>query len=257
PSEMPRSTEVLVIGLGLAGREAAEAATEAGASVVGIDRGAGATVVGLSPNEDGGWVVLVQTAAGSAEIGSAAVIVATGAYFEPREHRAIAGGRPAGVMTGDLAWQLVRHGLRPGRVVALVGGPGDADHLAAAMVDAGAHVIRLADAPDALRGEVRLEAVRAEDRWLAADTLVLADRLLPQAFVLRGLGLTDARPGVPAPADGDGRLPLEGLWAVGCCVNPSLDHRTCVEQGRLVGRGAARAVAPSKHLSADRPVATH
>ena len=104
------------------------------------------------------------------------------------------------------------------------------------MVDAGAQVIRLSDAPDALRGEVRLEAVRAEDRWLEADTLVLADRLLPQAFVLRGLGLMDARPGVPAPADGDGRLPLEGLWAAGCSVNPSLDHRTCAGQGRLVGR---------------------
>ena len=257
PSEMPRSTDVVVIGLGVAGRAAAQAATEAGASVVGVDRRAGATVVGLSPNEAGGWVVLVQSTAGSAEIATTAVIVATGAYIEPREHRPIAGGRPAGVMTSDLAWQLLRHGLRPGRVVALVGGPGDADDLAAAMVDAGAQVIRLADTPDALRGEVRLEAVRAEDRWLEADTLVLADRLLPQAFVLRGLGLTDARPGVPAPADGDGRLPLEGLWAAGCSVNPSLDHRTCAEQGWLVGGGAAKAVARSKDVLANRRVATH
>jgi glycerol-3-phosphate dehydrogenase len=257
PPEMPGSTDVLVIGLGLAGRAAAEAATEAGASVVGVDRRAGATVVGLSPSEDGGWVVLVQSAAGSAEIGTTAVIVATGAYFEPREHRAIAGGRPAGVMTSDLAWQLVRQGLRPGRVVALVGGQGDVDNLAAAIVDAGAQVIRLADPPDALRGEVRLEAVRAEDRWLEADTLVLADRLLPQAFVLRGLGLLDARPGVPAPADGDGRLPLEGLWAAGCSVNPSLDHRTCAGQGRLVGRGAARSVARRKDLAHNQHVATH
>ncbi len=257
PSEMPTSTEVLVIGLGLAGRAAAEAATESGASVVGVDRRAGTTVVGLSPDEAGGWVVLVQSTVGSAEIVSTAVIVATGAYFEPREHRPIAGGRPAGVMTSDLAWQLVRHGLRPGRVVALVGGTGDADDLAAAVVDAGADVIRLADAPDALRGEVRLEAVRAQDRWLEADTLVLADRLLPQAFVLRGLGLTDSRPGVPAPADGDGRLPLEGLWAAGCCVNPSPDHRACAEGGRLVGRGAAAAVARGKDVSTNRRVATH
>ena len=126
------------------------------------------------------------------------------------------------------------------------------------MIDAGARVIRLADAPDALRGEVRLEAVRAEDGWLEADTLVLADRLLPQAFVLRGLGLTDARPGVPAPADGDGRLPLEGLWAAGCSVNPSLDHRTCAEQGRLVGRGAAArgCSARARICAASRRVAT-
>ena len=103
------------------------------------------------------------------------------------------------------------------------------------MVDAGARVIRLADAPEALRGEIRLEAVRPEDGWLDADTLVLADRLLPQAFVLRGLGLTDARPGVPAPADRDGRLPARGPWAAGCCVSPSLDHRRCAEQGRRSG----------------------
>ena len=158
-------------------------------------------------------------------------------------------------MTSDLAWQILRHGLRPGRVVALVGGPGEADDLAAALVDAGARVIRLADAPDALRGQIRLEGVHAGDGWLEADTLVLADRLLPQAFVLRGLGLTDARPGVPAPADGDGRLPLEGLWAAGCCVHPSLDHRTCAERGRAVGRRAAQAVAGSKDAPANRRVA--
>ena len=147
-------------------------------------------------------------------------------------------------MTGDLAWQLLRHGLRPGRVVALVGGSGDADDLAAAMIDAGARVIRLAGThPTHCAARSGSKRSVPEDRWLEADTLVLADRLLPQAFVLRGLGLMDARPGVPAPADGDGRLPLEGLWAAGCSVNPSLDHRTCAEQGRLVGRGAAMAVA--------------
>ncbi len=145
-----------------------------------------------------------------------------------------------------------------GRVVALVGDSGDADDLAAALIDTGARVIRLAEAPEALRGEIRLEAIRAEEGWLDADTLVLADRLLPQAFVLRGLGLTDARPGVPAPADPDGRLPLEGLWAAGCCVSPSLDHRRCAEQGRAVGLAAARTVvaARGKHLAASRGVAT-
>ena len=100
-------------------------------------------------------------------------------------------------------------------------------------------------------------SVRA-DGWVEADTLVLADRLLPQAFVLRGLGLTDARPGVPAPADGDGRLALEGLWAAGCSVHPSLDHDSCAKQGRLVGDAAARAVASARGNDARAlgPVAT-
>jgi glycerol-3-phosphate dehydrogenase len=246
PSTMPGSTDVVVVGLGLAGRAASAAASAAGASVVGIERRDGGTVIGLSPGADGGWVVLVQSAAGTAEIASEAVIVTTGAYFEPREHRAIAGGRPAGVMTSDLAWQLLRAGLRPGAVVALVGGSAAADDLAAAMIDAGARVIRLAEAPDAVRGEVRLDAIRVADGWVEADTLVLADRLLAQAFVLRGLGLTDARPGVPAPADADGRLGLDGLWAAGCSVHPSLDHDTCAEQGRLVGRAAARAISVAR-----------
>jgi glycerol-3-phosphate dehydrogenase len=246
PAEMPESADVIVIGAGVAGRAAERAATEAGASVIGVDRRAGATVVGLSRSDGGGWVALVQSAAGSAEIRASSVIVATGAYVEPREHRPIAGGRPAGVMTSDLAWQLLRHGLRPGRVVALVGNGSLVDELSAALADADARVIRLAEAPDALRGEIRLEGVRFAGRWHDADTLVLADRLLPQAFVLRGLGLTDARPGSPAPADADGRLPLDGLWAAGCVVNPSLDHRTCAEQGGRVGRLAAEAAARKK-----------
>lgn len=252
---MPTSTDVVVVGGGAAGRAAAMAASESGAAVVVVDRHAGDTVVGLSQSRVGGWLVLVQSAAGSADITAAAVIVATGAYVEPREHRPIAGGRPAGVMTSDLAWQLLREGLRPGRVVALVGDGRAADDLVRAVTDAGAQVLRLAEAPDALRGEVRLEAVRAGGRWLEVDTLVLADRLLPQAFLLRGLGLADGRPGRAAPVAADGRLSLEGLWAAGCNVNPTFDHRTCAEQGRLVGRRAAQAAARSKVGPADERVA--
>jgi glycerol-3-phosphate dehydrogenase len=86
---------------GTAGRAAAAAAADAGASVVLVDWRAGAAVIGLSPDRAGGWLVLVQLATGSTEVRAPAVIVATGAYLEPREHRAIAGGRPAGVMTGE------------------------------------------------------------------------------------------------------------------------------------------------------------
>ncbi|HZT10927.1 MAG TPA: FAD-dependent oxidoreductase, partial [Actinomycetota bacterium] len=68
PPEMPESTDIVVIGAGAAGRAAADAATEAGASVLGVDRRAGATVVGLSPTETGGWTVLIQSASGSVEV---------------------------------------------------------------------------------------------------------------------------------------------------------------------------------------------
>ena len=199
-------------------------------------------------------MVLIQSADGTVEVDARAVIVATGAYVEPREHRPIAGGRPSGVITSDLAWEILRHGLRPGRVVALVGEGTLADDLASSIVDTGAQVFRLAEAPDSVRGEIRLEAVHAEEGWLEVDTLILADRLLAQAFVLRGLGLIDARPGVPAPADAEGRLPLAGLWAAGCSVNPSLDHRSCADQGRAVGRRAAYAMAGGREGPGNEPV---
>jgi hypothetical protein len=110
-------------------------------------------------------------------------------------------------------------------------------------------VVRLARPPEELRGDARLAAVRSGGRWLDADTFVLADRLVPLAFLLRGLGLLDARPGTPVPVDADGRLPLPGLWAAGCCVRPDLDHAGCADSGRLVGEAigaeARRAPVPA------------
>jgi hypothetical protein len=218
--------------------------------VLDIDRTAasGSTVVGLS-EADAGWTVLAQSADGAVELTASAVIVATGAYVEPREHHPIGGPRPAGIMTADLVRRLLDAGLRPGRRVALVGAGSAVDDLAAALDRAGSEVVRLEAVPDEVRGEVRLDAVRVGARWVEADSLVLADRLVPVTFLLRGLGLVDGRPGTPMPVDGEGRLPLDGLWAAGCCVTPALDHPGCAEAGRLVGLRVAA------DLSA-RPVAT-
>jgi hypothetical protein len=153
-------------------------------------------------------------------------------------------------MTADLAERLLAAGLRPGRRVALVGGGRRADRLAAALGAAGAQVERLERVPDEIRGEERLEAVRLAGDWLAADTLVLADRLLPQSFLLRGLGLLDGRPGTPPPVDAAGRLPLDGLWAAGCCVRPDPDHDECASRGRLVGEALAATLAAATGVAA-------
>jgi hypothetical protein len=200
-----------------------------------------ATVVGLAPAARG-WSVLAQAATGTWEFDATTVVVATGAYVEPREHRAIAGPRPAGVMTGDLARRLLDSGLLPGRAVAMVGGLPDASPLADALARAGAAVTWIA-VPDELRGGARLAAVRTADAWLPVDTLILADRLVPQTFLLRGLNLVDARPGLPAPVDADGRLPPDGLWAGGCCAGPDGSHARCVAGGTSVGRTVAAALA--------------
>jgi glycerol-3-phosphate dehydrogenase len=272
PSAEPTAWDLVVVGGGAAGLGAAEAASAAGLRVLVVERGErpgpgpigaggtthagsaplaggpavewlpGATVVGLS-QADSGWLALAQTATGSLELRAQAIVVASGGYVEPFEHRAIAGPRPAGLITADLAERILAAGLRPGRRVALVGGGRRADRLAAALVEAGARVERLERAPDEVRGEERLEAVRLAGDWLASDTLVLADRLLPQAFLLRGLGLVDGRPGTPLPVDAAGRLPLDGLWAAGCCVRPDPDHDECASRGRLVGEALAATLA--------------
>ncbi|HEU4673921.1 MAG TPA: FAD-dependent oxidoreductase [Candidatus Limnocylindrales bacterium] len=254
PAVDRRDADVVVIGAGAAGRAAAEAIRSAGARVVSVARAGGrvpldaaadvldTTVVGLSPSGDG-WLVLGQAAAGSLELEAPAVLVATGAYVEPREQRRIAGPRPSGVMTADLAERLLDAGLRPGRVVVLVGANGRADALAGGLDAAGAEVVRIVDPPLELRGEARLTGIRTVEGWIEADSLVLADRLVPQAFVLRGLGLLDARPGTPLPVGPDGRLPLPGLWAAGCCVAPAFDHAACAAAGRSVGEAIVRSLA--------------
>lgn len=251
------SWEVVVIGGGAAGQAAATAATEVGRSVLIVERDdrsmsrlnqpmparsaclGGSTVVGLASSASG-WHVLAQSSTGSTEVIAPTVIVVTGAYVMPREHRPIAGPRPAGVMTSDLAWRILGAGLRPGRTIAVVGQERAVTALTSALEEAGARVLNLPNPPDELRGASRLEAVRVANRWIEADTLVLADRLLPQAFVLRGLGLVDGRPGSRVPVSRDGRLPLPGLWAAGCCVNPTFDHDRCTDDGRRVGVRAAR-----------------
>ena len=63
----------------------------------------------------------------------------------------------------------------------------------------------------------------------------LAHRLLPAAFLLRGLGLVDDRPDQPAPVDSNGATPLSGLWAVGTCVRPDVNHITSLSDGLVLG----------------------
>ena len=250
--------DVVVIGGGRSGRAAAEAASHRGSRVAVVERRpnrAGpfdravlqlvleATAVALQPKQSGWWV-LAQDGSGAVELETSAVIVATGAYVEPREHRPIGGARPAGVMTADLAESILDAGLRPGHRALVVGRGSRTDRLVSALLEAGTEVIR-GEAPDELAGERRLEAVRHGTDWLAADTLILADRLLAQTFLLRGLGLVDGRPGINAPVDEAGRLALPGLWAVGCCVRPSTEHGACGDAGRRIGERVSRSLVAS------------
>jgi glycerol-3-phosphate dehydrogenase len=255
--------DLVVVGAGVAGRACATVARDrlrvllvdrstprvraAAASSGDMQQVAPGTVVGLSPAAEG-WAVLIQDDEASTEIRSRAVVVATGSYVKPREHRAIAGPRPAGIMTGDLAWSALAAGLLPGHAVGLLAGP-DSELLAGALTRAGARVIHLAELPLEVRGAARLEAIRSRSGWIAADALVLDDTRLAQTFLLRPLGLVDGVPGRRAPVDTAGSLGLDGLWATGCCVDPDPGHAGCARHGETVGRAVLA------RLSASSPAA--
>ncbi|HEX5416775.1 MAG TPA: hypothetical protein VFZ25_13990, partial [Chloroflexota bacterium] len=202
------------------------------------------TVIGLTAGDDS-WRVRVQDHLGSHEVRAHRVVVATGGYVQPREHLPIAGPRGSGIITADFVHAALDAGLRPGRLAVIVGdgryARGTAERLKAAGIDIARQV---PGAPeqlpvDELRGDRRLEAVRVDGHWIDADTLVLAHRLLPSVFFLRDTGLIDGRPGVPVPVDAAGATRLAGVWAVGTCQAPDVDHRTSLEAGRQLGERLA------------------
>jgi NADPH-dependent 2,4-dienoyl-CoA reductase/sulfur reductase-like enzyme len=283
---------VVVVGGGLAGVGAAIALADSGVDVLVVDRGARpggalaaigpswwahgersaverlgelarlgqvrwraeATVVGLGDAAEG-WTVDIASATGSQTVDAGAVILATGSYLTPREHRSIDGPRPSGIMTADFAADALDRGWRPGSRTVVVGDGRIAHATAERLTRAGLDVVTAPDGGGpageggrarpvgAVRGERRLEAVEVDGRWIEVDTLVFADALRPASFLLRGLGIGDDRPGVAMPADGSGALPLRDLWAAGTCVEPRLDHDGSLAAGTAVGHNVAAALA--------------
>jgi glycerol-3-phosphate dehydrogenase len=205
-----------------------------------VDLWCGATAVGFLPDADG-WRVLVQDGIGMAEIGAERLVLATGGYIQPREHLPIAGPRGSGIVTADFVHAALNRGLLPGTRAAIVGSGRAARSTAARLHSVGVEVRAELDwqagmlPVDAVRGDRRLEAVRVNDRWLEVDTLVLAHRLLPATFLLRGLGLVDGRPDQRAPVGADSATPLSGLWAIGTCARPDVDHIESVSAGMALG----------------------
>jgi len=218
-------------------------------------------VVGLAASATG-WLVDVVTDNGTVALEATSVVLATGGYVTPREHRSIDGPRPSGIMTADFVADALDRGWRPGRRVIVAGRGRVARGTAERLVRAGVDVIDPGRTTDpsagpaeeasvgAVRGERRLEGVLIDGRWMAADALVLADALCPASFLLRGLGIGDERPGVPMPADGSGALPLPNLWAAGTCVDPRVEHDRSLTAGIAVGRAIVTAGLRSRGTTA-------
>jgi hypothetical protein len=161
-------------------------------------------------------------------------------------------------MTADFAIAAVSRGWLPGRRLVVVGdgrfAAGTTDRLSGAGASVAALPARRrgADAGssvDAVRGQPRLTGVLADGTWLDADGLVLADRLQPATFLLRGLGIGDERPGVPAPVDATGALPLERAWAAGTCVSADVDHTGSLSAGRDVAQAILAAIGAATHAA--------
>jgi glycerol-3-phosphate dehydrogenase len=274
PRGSTEAADLIVVGGGLAGIGVALAASEAGRSVIVVDRGrepggafrmlatavqtadeqaavaailraiddrrvawrAATTVVGLR-SDDSTWWVECQDRRGSDELAAPQLALASGGYVTPREHRGVDGPRPSGVMTADAAFAALERRWLPARRAVVVGRGRVAASVAAALEGSGTAVV-LSDGArpvDAVRGNARLEGVRIDGSWVHADALVFADSLSPATFLLRGLGLVDERPGVPAAVDAAGALSLDGLWAAGTCVSADVDHLGSLADGRRVG----------------------
>ena len=271
---LPRTTDVIVVGGGPAGVGVSLAVASSDASTMLFERrptllpsalrwsgaevarfraldaapaglavAVGTTVVGLLETADG-WLVLAQDAAGPVESRARHVVLATGGYIEPWEHRPMTGPRPAGVVTADLVAEADRAGLCVGGRAVVIGRGRTADRAIETLESGGTRIVERLDAGGLaeIRGEGRLESVRIGDRWIACDTLVLADRLLPATMLLRALGLVDGRPGMRAPIDADGRLAMPGLWATGTCVRPDVDHATSLADGLALGGRLAASI---------------
>lgn len=206
-----------------------------------------AAVTGLVQAADG-WLVQVQRADGGVEVNARAVLLATGGYVEPREHLPIDGPRGSGIATSDFVEAALDAGWLPGRRLVVVGRGRTAQLTVRRLRDAGVDVVAADGSPEAgsavtaVRGDRRLEAIELNGSWVEADTLVLAHRLLPATFLLRALGLVDARPGVPAPSSPDGQTELAGLWVAGTCRQPDVDHRTSLADGCRVAAAVSAGV---------------
>ncbi len=284
PMNLPETVDAVVIGAGPAGLGVAAALSEAGRTVLLVERrprlggsfpgatgrpdlravlervratpsiaiAAPVTATGILP-EGSCWLVGLQDPAGASEVRARAVVLATGGYIQPFEHRAISGPRPAGIVTGDFVVSAANAGVAVGRRALVVGGSAYASAIAGLLRSSGLEACELVTGPvEEVRGDRRLEAVRIAGHWIECDTLVFADRFLPGPFLLRGLGLVDARPGLPAPADAHGRLPLDGLWAAGTCVNPDVDHQASLADGRRVGARVAAELESAAARAEDR-----
>jgi len=230
-------------------------------SATGIEVRCGVTAVGLIPasDSDGGHTLIIRARTGTEYILARRIVLACGGLEITREQDEVPGTRPAGIMTPVLAHQLLSLGYLPGRRAVVYGRSRYTNITALRLVRAGVEVTLVpapGHNPPSVAGGIHTEppAELAEIggfprvEWIAlrrdgillrrqADTLVYASGLMPNTSWLKGSGVTMTTHRAIAVNE-RWQTSVPGVYAIGTCVHPSLDHADSI----MLGESAAKVV---------------
>jgi thioredoxin reductase len=210
-----------------------------------------ATVVGLLPASAPGeaHTLLVRTRAGTEQVYARHVLIACGGLEATREHAQIPGTRPGGVFTPILVHQFLARGYLPGKRAIVYGDSRYATATARRLADAGVEVTQITPATSEggysegqaelveVLGFPRVEGVRLRREGqvfdLAADTLIYAAGMIANTHWLRGSGIVTTGNGA-IQVNARCQTNIDGIFAVGTVVAPSLDHASSIAMGQRV-----------------------
>lgn len=221
----------------------------------------GTTAVGLLPAFEAGepHVLIVRQRQGTEEIHAQRILIACGGLELTREHAQIPGTRPAGVITPVLAHQLLSRGYLPGKRAVVYGNSRYARATAQRLAGVGIEVTlvlpprveatRAAGQPEgeqpaltgaeliAIEGFPRLEKVKfRRDGQLfdvPADTLVYGAGMMANTHWLKGSGILTGEYGT-IQVSSFYQTNVQGVYAVGTVIAPSLDHAGSIAMGKEV-----------------------
>lgn len=254
-----RLTEVLVVGAGRAGREAAAAHVAAGREVILVDERAenrgleleGAEVIapGVALGVYEGRLVPVHAGDVMYRIRAERIVVATGSIEQPL---LFDGNDLPGVMTPGAARRLIElWSVRPGERAVVLAADEEALEAAALLRDAGTEVVEVVD----LRGARRrirasakrglLSAVEIDGREVPCDILVASAGRQPAYSLLAQAGCRigfDAERGVFAPTE-----LVDGVEAVGSVTG---EGSGVLDPGTVEGGGKRTFVCPCEDVTA-------
>ncbi len=219
----------------------------------------GTTAVGLLPAFEAGepHVLIVRQRQGTEEVHAQRVLIACGGLELTREHAQIPGTRPAGVITPVLAHQLLSRGYLPGKRAVVYGDSRYARATAERLAGVGIEVTlvlpteetRTAGQPEgkqpsltgaeliAIEGFPRLEKVKfrrdGEFFDVPADTLVYGTGMMANTHWLKGSGIITGEYGT-IQVNSFYQTNVQGVYAVGTVIAPSLDHAGSIAMGKEV-----------------------